>query len=87
MKLKNAQGGQTVVDKLGNEYVVEIVDSGLLPLKLKCTKFVECIGVQEYGVMLCAVDQSWWIYKSKKAAKKYGVQGSCITVKSLKLKE
>lgn len=46
MKLKDIEVGMTVVDKFDNEYIVEKVDSGLMPVLLKCTKFVKCIGVQ-----------------------------------------
>ena len=88
MKLKEIEGGMTVVDKFDNEYIVEIVEKGLMPILLKCTKFVKSIGVQKYDVMFDDVDESFWIYRSKKAAKKDGMcQEHCITVKSLKLKD
>lgn len=87
MKLKDIEVDMTVVDKFGNEYIVEQINGGLMPILLKCTKFVKCIGVQENDVMFDDVDKSFWIYKSKKAAKKDGMyQEHCITVKSLKLK-
>lgn len=70
MKLKDIEVGMAVVDKFNNEYVIEIVGSGLMPILLRCTKFVKCIGVQENDVMFDDVDKSFWIYKSKKAAKK-----------------
>ena len=88
MKLKDIAVGMKVVDKFDNEYIVEVVNSGLMPVLLKCTKFVKCIGVQENDVMFDDVDKSYWIYKSKKAAKKDGMcQKHCISVKSLKLKD
>ena len=87
MKLEDIKVGQTVVDKSDNEYVVEIVDcDDSMPVYFRCTKFVECVIVQKRGVMFECVDDYFWIYKSKKAAKKDGIE-NCITVKSLKLKE
>ena len=88
MKLKEIEIGQVVVDKFGNEYIVEQVHDGLMPILVKCTKFVKCIGVQENDVMFNDVDKSFWIYKSKKAAIKDGMcQENCVTLKSLKLKK
>lgn len=88
MKLKEIEVGMTVVDKFGNEYIVKQINGGLMPILLKCTKFVKCIGVQENDVMFDCVGQSFWIYKSKKAAKKDNMyQENCVTVKSLKLKD
>ena len=89
MKLKDIEVGQTVVDKFGNEYVVEIVnydDYDSMPVYLICTKFVKWIVVQKHGVMFEHVDDHFWVYKSKKVAKKDGTV-NCITVESLKLKE
>ncbi len=87
MKLEDIEVGQTVVDKFGNEYVVEIVDNDdSMPVYLRCTKFVECVIVQKSGVMFECVDDCFWIYKSKKVAKKDGVE-NCITVESLNPKE
>ena len=88
MKLKDIKGGQTVVDKFGNEYVVEIVSYSydLMPVYLRCTKFVKCVAVQNHGVMFECVGDYFWIYKSKKVAKKDGIKNG-ITVESLKLKE
>ena len=87
MKVEDIRGGQTVVDKFGNEYVVEIVDSDdSMPVWLRCTKFVEWVIVQKHGVMFGCVDDCFWIYKSENVAKKDGVE-NCITVESLKLKE
>ena len=86
MKLADIEVGQTVVDEFGNEFVVEIVDYSSIPVYLRCTKFVKCVTVQIHGVMYEGVDDYFWIYKSKKVAKKDGVE-NCITVESLKLKD
>ena len=86
MKVEDIKVGQTVVDKFSNEYVVEIVDNGLMPVLLRCTKIVKRVVVQKHGVMFECVDDYFWIYKSKKVAKKDGIE-KCITVESLKLKE
>ena len=86
MKLEDIEVGQTVVDEFGNEYVVEIVNYDSMPVYLRCTKFVKWVAVQKHGVMFGHVDDYFWIYKSKKVAKKDGIE-KCITVESLKLKE
>ena len=88
MKVEDIKVGQTVVDKLGNEYVVEIVDydDDLMPVWLRCTKFVEWCVVQKHGVIFGRVYDYFWIYKSENVAKKDGVE-NCITVESLNLKE
>ena len=86
MKLADIEVGQTVVDKVGNEYVVEIVSNDWMPVYLRLTKFVNRVVVQKHGVMFECVDDYFWIYKSKKFAKKHGIE-KCITVESLKLKE
>ena len=86
MKVEDIKVGQTVVDKFSNEYVVEIVDNSLMPVLLRCTKIVKRVVVQKHGVMFECVDNYFWIYKSKKVAKKDGVK-NCITVESLNLKE
>ena len=86
MKLEDIEVGQTVVDEFGNEYVVEIVSNGWMPVYLRLTKFVKCVTVQKHGVMFECEDDHFWIYKSKEVAKKDGTE-KCITVESLKLKE
>ena len=87
MKVEDIEVGQTVVDKFGNEYVVEIVNyDDWMPVYLKCTKIVKWVVVQKHGVMFRYVDDCFWIYKSEKVAKKDGIE-KCITVESLKLKE
>ena len=86
MKVEDIKVDQTVVDKFGNEYVVEIVDSSLMPVLLRCTKIVKRVVVQKHGVMFECVDDYFWIYKSENVAKKDGVE-KCITVESLKPKK
>ena len=86
MKVEDIRVGQTVVDKFGNEYVVEIVSRDLRPVFLRLTKLVKRVVVQTHGVVFECVDDYFWIYKSKKVAKKDGIE-KCITVESLKLKE
>ena len=70
MKLEDIEVGQTVVDKFGNEYVVEIVGSDSMPVHLRLTKFVKRATVQRHGVAFDSVDDCFWIYKSEKVAKK-----------------
>ena len=86
MKVKNIRVGQTVVDKFGNEYVVEVVDNSLMPVYLRPTKIVKRVVDQQRGVMFECVDDCFWIYKSENVAKKIGVE-KCITVESLKPKK
>ena len=87
MKVENIRVGQPVVDKFGNEYVVEIVDcDDSMPVYLRCTKIVKRVVVQKHGVMFECVDDYFWIYKSENVAKKDGVE-NCITVESLNPKE
>ena len=87
MRVEYIEVGQTVVDKFGNEFVVEIVDcDDSMPVYLRCTKIVKWVIVQKHGVMFRCVDDCFWIYKSKNAAKKNGVE-NCITVESLNPKE
>ena len=86
MKLADIEVGQTVVDEFGNEFVVETVSNGWMPVYLKCTKIVKCVTVQKHGVMFECLDDYFWIFKSMKFAKKHGIE-KCITVESLKLKE
>ena len=85
MKVEDIRVGQTVVDKFGNEYVVEIVDNSLVPVYLRPTKIVKRV-VDQHGVMFECVDDCFWIYKSEKVAKKIGLEKP-ITVESLKPKE
>ncbi len=99
MKLKEIEVGMAVIDKHGNEYIVQSVGKGnkLMPVVLKCTKFSSNIFVQQFCDVefshegFCDVEfshegQTFYIYKSKKAARNDGCDVDCITVKSLKLK-
>ena len=86
MKLADIEVGQTVVDKLGNEYVVEFVDNSSELVYLRPTKIVKLVVDRQHGVMFECVGDGFWIYESKKVAKKDG-GAKCITVESLKLKE
>ena len=89
MKLKEIEVGMVVVDKRGGKYIVHSVDKGnkLMPVVLKCTKFSSNILVQQFGdVEFGHEGQTFYIYKSKKAARNDGCDVDCITVKSLKLK-
>ena len=48
MKLKDVKVGQIVVDKYGNEYIVEIADNHhSRPVLLKCIKFLNIVRVQK----------------------------------------
>lgn len=90
MKLEEIKVGMVVVDKHGNEYIVQLVnrDGKLMPVMLKCTKFSSNILVQRDGdVKFSSEGQTFHIYKSKKAARNDGCKNvDVITVKSLKLK-
>lgn len=89
MKLKEIEVGMAVIDKHGNEYIVQSVGKGskLMPVVLKCTKFSSNILVQQFcDVEFSHEGQTFYIYKSKKAARNDGCDVDCITVKSLKLK-
>lgn len=63
---KTFEVGQIVVDKLGNEYEVLETDDTILPLKLKCTKFVKEAKIAPV-VSFTNVGQIFWIFKSKKS--------------------
>lgn len=91
MKLKDMEVGQIVVDKSGNEYEVEYIDNNdtAMPIKMRCTKFVTPVDVQDGNVGFRCTSKlnSYWIYKSKTAAKEDGVKNmNIITVNSLKSK-
>lgn len=91
MKPKDMKVGQIVVDKFGNEYEVEYIDNNdtAMPIKMCCTKFVVPVDVQDDNVGFTGAGKlnSYWIYKSKKAAKEDGVKDmNILTVKSLKSK-
>lgn len=89
MKLEDVKIGQIVVDKYGNEYVVEIADNHpLRPVLLKCIKFLNIVRVQKIGdVKFHNVNDIYWIYKSAEEVMLFeGCELECITVESLKLK-
>lgn len=88
MRLKDIKIGMKVVDKYSNKYEVnKLTEDKRMPVKLKCTKFVREIPVQNLGgIKFREVGQSFYIYKSKKIARNNGNDANVITVKSLKLK-
>lgn len=88
MKLEDIEIGMMVVDKYGNEYEVnKLTEDKRMPVKLKCTKFVREIPVQNLGgIKFREAGQSFYIYKSKKIARNNGNDANIITLKSLKLK-
>lgn len=88
MKLEEFKVGQIVVDKHGNEYEVNDVHRGMMPIRLRCIKFVRKVNVQDGDVGFHGVDIPLWIYRSKKIAQNDGCNvKSIVTVKSLKLKD
>lgn len=88
MKMRNVKHGQIVVDKHGNEYEIFSIDrSTSMSVILKCTKFCHRIDVQEDNVGFRGVGQTFWVYKSKAAARKDGCDVmNILTVDSLKPK-
>lgn len=88
MRLEDIKVGMKVIDKYDNEYEVnKLTEDKRMPVKLKCTKFVKKIPVQNLGgIKFREVGQSFYIYKSKKIARNNGNDANIITVKSLKLK-
>ena len=93
MKLKDIKVGMKVVDRYGNEYVVKQVDKLKLPnvempVRLKSTKILRSITASKFDVEFHYIGETYWIYKSKKAARRDGFhKEDIITVKSLKLKD
>lgn len=86
-KAKDLKVGQIVVDKHGNEYEVYEVGRGIMPIALRCIKFVKRVNVQDDDVGFKHIDQTMWIYRSKKIAQNDGCDDmNILTVKSLKLK-
>lgn len=91
MKLEDIEIDMQVVDRYGNEYIVDRIDDTIdnrgMPIKLECTKHVRDIRVDDDFAFL-EVGQRLWVYKSKGAAKKYLLENNTriITVKSLKPK-
>lgn len=88
MRLEDIKMGMEVVDKYGNEYEVKVLTKDKrMSVKLKCTKSIREIPVQNLGgIKFREVGQSFYIYKSKKIARNNGNDANVITVKSLKLK-
>lgn len=92
VKLKEIKIDQIVCDKHGNEYKVYNVDYNVgedncTPVALECIKHVKDISIFNH-ICFTTVGQIFWIYKSKKAAKKDCCKNmDVITVKSLKLKD
>ena len=91
MKLEDVRIGMTVVDKFGNEYVVEAIDEDdeSMPVCLKLIKFACVIVVQTFGdvIRFNNNDQCYWIYESIEKAIEDDCYLDCITVESLKLKD
>lgn len=93
MKLEDVKVDQIVVDRYDNEYIVTEVDydeseSNVMPVRIKCIKFLKSILIQKYEIEFCGLNQSFWIYKSDETAKNdlHYIE-NCITVEELKLKE
>lgn len=93
MKLKDIKVGMEVVDKYGNEYIVTEVDESksaddvMMPVRLKSIKILRNIAVSKFDVTFNCVGQVYWIYKSKKIARRDGFyKEDIVTVKSLKPK-
>ena len=99
MKLKDVKVGMIVVDKYDNEYIVtevpETKSSGneAMPVRLKSVEIVRSVHVSQLkfdmtlNVTFSCAGQVFWIYKSKKLAKRDGFfEEDIITVKSLKPK-
>ena len=92
MKLKEVKIDQIVFDKYGNEYKVHNVDynycdDNCTPVALECIKHVKDISIFNH-IYFTTIGQIFWIYKSKKTAKKDCCKNmDVITVKSLKLKD
>ena len=103
MKLKDVKVGMIVVDKYDNKYIVtevvtevnETESSGnrAMPVRLKSVEIVRNVHVSQLkfdviiDVTFSCAGQVYWIYKSKKHAKRDGFfEEDIITVKSLKPK-
>lgn len=93
MKLKDIKVDMEVVDKYGNKYIVTEVDetkssdSRMMPVRLKSVEIVRNVSVSKFDVTFSCAGQVYWIYKSKKRARRDGFcEEDVITVKSLKLK-
>lgn len=91
MKLKDIEIGMIVIDEYNNQYEVIDIDENekLMPVELRCIKFLKSVLVQTYGnnIKFERENVRFYIYKSQKIARKDGCNEKCITVKSLKLKD
>lgn len=86
MKLEDVRMNMTVVDKFGNEYVVNGLDNSEMPVKLKCTKFVaEC--VIDDTTKFVAEDDEWWIVDSEEKYKEFANYDVDISLESIKPKD
>ena len=98
MKPEELSVGQALVDKYGNEYVVEEIDDSksrfnVMPVRVKCTRFLKKVPVQrgirgQGPAMFRGIGQVFWIFESEDIAKRDYMYGpGCLTVESLKLKD
>ena len=98
MKPEELSVGQALIDKYGNEYVVEEIDDSksrfnVMPVRAKCTKFSKKVPVQrgiggQDPAALCEAGQAFWIFESEDIAKReYMYEPGCLTVESFKLKD
>ena len=68
-------------------YECKTADDIVMPVRLKSIKILRNIAVSKFDVTFNCVGQVFWIYKSKKMARRDGFyEKDVITVKSLKLK-
>lgn len=90
MKLEDIEIDMQLVDRYGNEYTVFAIDDSHddrgLPVILECTKHVKNIKVDD-DFCFSEVGQTFYIYKSRNAARSSGNDINVIDVKSLKLKD
>lgn len=68
MKLKDAKIGMIVIDKVGNEYIINDIDSVRDIAYLTCIKFVKKVRYNSF-LSVEAVDDSFWIADSPKDGK------------------
>ena len=98
MKPEELSVGQALVDKYGNEYIVEEIDDSksifnVMPVRVKCTKFLKKVPVQrgiggQDAATFRGTGQAFWIFESEDIARReYMYEPDCLTVESLKLKD
>lgn len=98
MKPEELSVGQALVDKYGNEYVVEEIDDSksrfnVMPVRVKCTKFLRSVPIQngfgKYDVTkIGKIGERFWIFESEDIAKgDFMHTPGCLTVEQLKLKD